>query len=157
LRHANLVVSQDEWDALVGPKAQMIGLMRNHVDLNGLQWDRITFQPTADPSLAPFTEAHDLLGDGTLTLLPTQGHTPGSMSLLVRQPGAAPLLMVGDLTYDVHLLDERHLPGMGNKHQMKNATDKIHQLRETYPDLVILPAHDPEAASRLQAASKTRI
>jgi N-acyl homoserine lactone hydrolase len=157
LRHANLVVSQDEWDALVGPKAQMIGMMRNHFDLTGLQWDRITFQPTADPSLAPFTEAHDLLGDGTLTLLPTQGHTPGSMSLLVRQPGAAPLLMVGDLTYDVHLLDERHLPGMGNKHQMKNATDKIHQLRETYPDLVILPAHDPEAASRLQAASKTRI
>ena len=157
LRHANLVVSQDEWDALVGPKAAMIGLMRNHVDLTGLHWDRITFEPTTDPSLAPFTEAHDLFGDETLTLLPTPGHTPGSMSLLVRQPGTVPLLMVGDLTYDVHLLDAKHLPGMGHKHQMKNATDKIHQLRETHPGLVILPAHDPEAANRLAAATATRI
>jgi glyoxylase-like metal-dependent hydrolase (beta-lactamase superfamily II) len=157
LRHANLVVSQDEWDALTGPKADMIGLMRNHVDLTGLQWDRIAFQPATDPSLAPFTQAHDLLGDGTLTLLPTPGHTPGSMSLLVRQPGAAPLLMVGDVTYDVHLLDEGHLPGMGNRHHMKDATDKIHRLRKTHPDLVILPAHDPEAANRLAAASSARI
>jgi N-acyl homoserine lactone hydrolase len=156
LRHANLVVSQDEWDALVGPKAKMIGLMRNHVDLTGLQWDRITFEPTTDPSLAPFTEAHDLFGEGTLTLLPTPGHTPASMSLLVRQPGTVPLLMVGDLTYDVHLFDEKHLPGAGHKHQMKNATDKVHQLRETHPDLVILPAHDPEAANRLAAATAAR-
>lgn len=156
LRHANLVVSQDEWDALVGPKAAMIGLMRNHVDLSGLQWKRISFEPTFDPSLTPFTEAHDVLGDGTLTLLPTPGHTPGSMSLLVRQPDTAPLLMVGDLTYDVHLLNEKRLPGMGHKHQMKNTTDKIHQLRENYPDLVILPAHDPQAASRLAAATATR-
>jgi len=156
LRHANLVVSQHEWDALVGPKAAMIGLMRNHVDLAGLQWDRITFEPTTDPSLAPFTQAHDLFGDGTLTLLPTPGHTPGSMSLLVRQPGTVPLLLVGDLTYDVHLLDERRLPGMGHKHQMKIATDKIHQLRENHPDLVILPAHDPEAADRLAVATAAR-
>jgi N-acyl homoserine lactone hydrolase len=157
LRHADLVVSQGEWDALVGPKAEMIGLMRNHVDLSGLRWDRITFEPTTDPSLAPFTEAHDLFGDGTLTLLPTAGHTPGSMSLLVRRPGAAPLLMVGDLTYDVHLLDEKHLPGMGHKHQMKQTTDRIHQLRETHPGLVILPAHDPGAANRLASATATRI
>lgn len=134
----------------------MIGLMPNHVDLPDLRWNRITFEPTTDPSLAPFTEAHDLFGDGTLTLLPTPGHTPGSMSLLVRQPGLVPLLMVGDLTYDVHLFDEKHLPGMGDKHQMKDATDKIHQLRETNPGLVILPAHDPEAAHRLAAATATR-
>ena len=38
-------------------------------------------------------------------LLPVPGHTPGSMALLVRRPGMAPLLMVGDLTYGAELLE----------------------------------------------------
>jgi len=157
LRHADLVVSDHEWEALIARDANMNGLMRNHVDLPGLRWRRITPQPTSDDSLAPFTDAHDLLGDGTLTLLPTPGHTPGSLSLLVRRPGSVPLLMVGDVTYDVHLLDEGHLPGVGIRRQMKEATDKILELRTTHPDLVILPAHDPDAANRLAAATQLRI
>ena len=157
LPHADLVVSDQEWEALIARGAKMNGLMRNHVDLPGVGWRRITPQPTSDDSLAPFTDAHDLLGDGTLTLLPTPGHTPGSLSLLVRRPGSVPLLMVGDVTYDVHLLDEGHLPGVGIRRQMKEATDKILELRTTHPDLVILPAHDPDAANRLAAATQLRI
>ena len=157
LRHADLVVSDQEWEALISPKADMMGLMRNHVDLVGLRWQRITPQPTQDPSLGPFTHAHDLLGDGSLTLLPTPGHTPGSMSLLVRQPDSAPLLMVGDVTYDIHVLNEGRLPGMGNRRQMKETTNRIQELRKVHPDLVLLPAHDPEAASRLAAATPARI
>ena len=157
LPHADLVVSDQEWEALIARGAKMNGLMRNHVDLPGVRWRRITPQPTSDDSLAPFTDAHDLLGDGTLTLLPTPGHTPGSLSLLVRRPGSVPLLMVGDVTYDVHLLDEGHLPGVGIRRQMKEATDKILELRTTHPDLVILPAHDPDAANRLAAATQLRI
>ena len=157
LPHADLVVSDQEWEALIARGAKMNGLMRNHVDLPGVRWRRITPQPTSDDSLAPFTDAHDLLGDGTLTLLPTPGHTPGSLSLLVRRPGSVPLLMVGDVTYDVHLLDEGHLPGVGIRRQMKEATDKILELRTAHPDLVILPAHDPDAANRLAAATQLRI
>jgi hypothetical protein len=40
---------------------------------------------------------------------------------------------------------------------MKDATDKIHRLRKAHLDLVIWPAHDPEAANRLAAASSARI
>jgi glyoxylase-like metal-dependent hydrolase (beta-lactamase superfamily II) len=34
------------------------------------------------------------MGDGSLVLLPTPGHTAGSMSLLVRRTGRPPLLQV---------------------------------------------------------------
>ena len=154
LTHADIVVSQTEWQALDRPLAELNGLMRRHVMLPGLRRRPVTPQPTDDPSLAPFTAAHDLFGDGSLVLLPTPGHTAGSLSLLVRRPGFAPLLLVGDVTFDVHVMDEGHVPGLGRRHQLRDTTIKINALRTTYPDLVILPAHDQSAARRLAAAER---
>ena len=127
--------------------------MRRHIDLPGLRWQRITPEPASDPGLAPFRSGHDLFGDGSLVLLPTPGHTPGSMSLLVRRPGRPPLLMVGDVTYDAHLLECGHVPGVGNRRLLRDATAMVNQMRQRHPGLVILPAHDPGAASRLAQAT----
>ncbi len=67
-------------------------------------------EPTDDPDLAPFEECHDILGDGSLVLLPTPGHTPGPMSLLVCQSGLPSFMLVGDPTYDVHIPRGRTCP-----------------------------------------------
>jgi glyoxylase-like metal-dependent hydrolase (beta-lactamase superfamily II) len=152
LGHADLVVSKPEWDSLDHPHAELNGLMRRHIDLPGLSWRRVTFEPSSDPALAPFTAARDLFGDGSLVLLPTPGHTPGSMSLLVRRPGRAPLLMVGDVTYDVHRLEAGRVPGVGERRRLRKTTADINVLRRRHPGLVVLPAHDPGAASRLAVA-----
>jgi N-acyl homoserine lactone hydrolase len=153
LRDADVVVSQAEWDTLSQPLPELRGLMRRHIDLPGLRWHRITTAPTDDPGLAPFRSAHDLFGDGSLVLLPTPGHTPGSLSLLVRRPGLPPLLMVGDVSYDAHLLAAGHVPGVGSRRRLREATAMVNQMRRQYPDLVILPAHDPGAAARLAQAT----
>ena len=153
LSHADIVVSQAEWDTLSSPLPQMRGLMRRHIDLPGLRWHRIEPEPTGEPDLAPFRSGHDLFGDGSLVLLATPGHTPGSMSLLVRRPGLPPLIMVGDLTYDAHLLEAGHVPGVGSRRRLRETTAMINTLRQQYPGLVILPAHDPGAASRLAQAT----
>jgi hypothetical protein len=121
--------------------------------LPGLRWHRIEPELTGDPDLAPFRSGHDLFGDGSLVLLATPGHTPGSMSLLVRRPGLPPLIMVGDLTYDAHLLEAGHVPGVGSRRRLRETTAMINTLRQQYPGLVILPAHDPGAASRLAQAT----
>lgn len=153
LGDANIVISQDEWDSLAKPLPEARGLMPNHIDLPGLRWQRIVPEGLGDRTLAPeFTEGHDLFGDGSLVLLPTPGHTPGSLSMLVRRPGHPPLLMVGDLTYDDQLLADGHVPGVGDKRQIRTATQKVNALRKTLPGLVVLPAHDPGAAARLARA-----
>ena len=153
LRHADLVLHQREWDTLGEPRPEARGLLREHIDLPGLRWRPVTPQPVTDPALAPFTAAHDLFGDGSLVLLPTPGHTPGSLSMLVRQPGATPLLMAGDATFDVHLMQDGHLPGLGERAALRSSTRALSTLWARYPDLAILPAHDPAAGMRLSASS----
>ncbi|WP_328522698.1 N-acyl homoserine lactonase family protein [Kribbella sp. NBC_00359] len=156
LRHATIVVSGEERRTLERPFAEVNGLMRNHIMLPGLRWQLITPQPTDDPSLTPFTDVHDLFGDGSLVLLPTPGHTPGSLSLLVRRPDCPPLLMVGDLTFDVHLMESGQVPGLGQRSRSRESTRKVNIIRQSHPDLVILPTHDPEASARLAVAEQTK-
>jgi N-acyl homoserine lactone hydrolase len=153
LSHADIVVSQAEWDTLACPQPELRGLMRRHIDLPGRRWHRITPEATGDPVLAPFRSGHDLFGDGSLVLLPTPGHTPGSVSLLVRRAGLPPLLMVGDMTYDADLLRAGQVPGVGSRRRLRTATAMVNQLRQHLPGLVILPAHDPGAAIRLAEAT----
>ena len=150
---ADIVIDQREWDSLARPRPEVRGLLPKHIDLPGLRWRPVTPQPTNAPDLAPFTAAHDLFDDGSMVLLPTPGHTPGSLSMLVRQPDATPLLMVGDLTYDAYLMQDGHLPGLGQRARVRRSTRDINTLRGRYPDLAILPAHDPAAGGRLSASS----
>jgi glyoxylase-like metal-dependent hydrolase (beta-lactamase superfamily II) len=153
LPEAELVISRREWQSLSGPLPEARGLLRRHIDLPGLRWRHIDPEPTPDPALAPFGAGYDLFGDGRLVLVPTPGHTPGSLSMLVRRPGQPPLMMVGDLTYDVHLLENGHVPGVGDRRLARAASAMTNQLREQHPGLVILPAHDPGAAARLARAN----
>ncbi len=157
LRGADIVIGRQEWETMARPLPEARGLLRSHIDLPGLRWRRIEPEPLADPTVAPFTDGHDLFGDGSLVLLPTPGHTPGSLSMLVRRPGHVPLLMVGDLTYDVDLLTAGDLPGVGAKHQLRTTTAMVNALRATHPGLVILPAHDPSAAQRLTDAGGAEV
>jgi N-acyl homoserine lactone hydrolase len=149
LAGADLLVAAAEWAELSKPAPEPRGFLRAHIQLPGLRWHQISLEPTDDPALAPFTRSLDVMGDGSLVLLPTAGHTPGSLSLLIRRQTRSPLLLVGDLTYEADLLERRQLPGVGGRSQLATTTDQVLALKERMPDLAILPAHDPTAAQRL--------
>jgi N-acyl homoserine lactone hydrolase len=146
---ADLLIAEAEWAELSKLAPEPRGFLRAHIQLPGLKWHQISLEPTEDPALAPFTQSLDTMGDGSLVLLPTPGHTPGSLSLLIRRQTRSPLLLVGDLTYGADLLERRQLPGVGGRSQLANTTNQVLELKEQMPDLVILPAHDPTAAQRL--------
>ncbi|NUR98232.1 MAG: N-acyl homoserine lactonase family protein [Kribbellaceae bacterium] len=146
------LVSPAEWAELSGFSPEARGFLRSHIDVPGRRWKHVQFSPIDD--LAPFTEGFDVMGDGSIVLLPTPGHTPGSMSMLIRRRDLPPLLMVGDLTYEAALLERRQLPGVGARTELGRTTDKVLALAERLPGLVILPAHDPTAAPRLINASR---
>ena len=149
---AKVLVSATELASVDDRFAVLGGLMRDHIMIPGLHWVPVTPSPTADESIAPFTEAFDVMGDGSLLLLPTPGHTPGSMSLLLRSPGLPSMLFVGDLTYDAALLAADRIPGVGRRTRLHETTRRVNRLTQHYPGMPILAAHDPAAASRLESA-----
>ncbi len=129
------------------PERQTV--FRDRIEIPGARWHMIPFASTDDPELAPFTEAFDLMGDGSMIVLPTPGHLPGSVSMLVRRDTAPPVLLVGDLTYDEQLLERDHVGAVGDAVQLRHTYAKVRALKQHTPDLVILPAHDPHAAKKL--------
>ncbi len=149
LNDADLLVSAAEWAQLSKAAPEPRGFLRTHIQIPGSNWHQIGLEPTSDPALAPFTESLDVMGDGSLVLLATPGHTDGSISLLIRRGTRPPLLLVGDLTYGAELLERRQVPGVGNRRRLAETTAKVLALKKQLPDLVVLPAHDPTAAARL--------
>ena len=149
LRDAKVLVSAAEWAALSGPAPEWRGYLRKHIQIPGLKWRQVSMERTRDASLAPFTESLDVMGDGSLILLPTPGHTAGSMSLLVGRGNKTALLLVGDLTYGADIMQRGQVPGVGVRRQLTDTTHKVFALAERFPGLVVLPAHDPTAARRL--------
>jgi glyoxylase-like metal-dependent hydrolase (beta-lactamase superfamily II) len=149
LKGTRLLVSAAEWAELSKPAPALRGFLRQHIELPGLTWQQVTPEPARDASVAPFTESLDVMGDGSLVLLPTPGHTPGSLSLLVRRGTRPPLLLVGDLTYGADILQRGRVPGVGARRQLTRTSRKVLALAQQLPGLVILPAHDPTAAQRL--------
>jgi N-acyl homoserine lactone hydrolase len=149
LHGADLLVGEAEWAELSRPAPEPRGFLREHIQIPGLNWHQVDLDSSADSTVAPFTSSLDLMGDGSLMMLATPGHTAGSMSLLIRRGERSPLLLVGDLTYGADLLMRGQLPGVGAHKQLVETTAKVLALKETMPDLVILPAHDPTAAQRL--------
>ena len=150
---ADLLVSPDEWRSLHRPLAEPRGLLRNHIELPDLEWTPVDFMRSTTRHCGPFTVGHDVFGDGSLVILPTPGHTPGSMSMLVRRTDGPSLLLAGDLTYDVHAFERGVLGGVGSRRQLRKTRSEVLELRSHHPGMPILAAHDPAAAGLLDATT----
>lgn len=149
---AELLVSQDEWAQLSQPHPEREWIFKEHIQIPGARWTQIAFQPIEDPLFKPFSGAFDVMGDGALMLLPTPGHTPGSMSMLVRASAGPPTLLVGDLAYTADAILADRVPGTGDPKQLRKTYAKVRALKAAMPDLLIIPSHDDAAIADLRAA-----
>lgn len=147
-----VLVSAGEHALLQATNPHLHGVLAEHMGDDLAHYRPVQFTATDDALLASFGVAHDVHGDGRLVLLPTPGHSAGSMSLLVRKAGAAPLLLVGDVTYDPDLLERGILPDVGSRSAQQDTAARIAALTEALPDLVVLATHDRQAEARLAAA-----
>jgi N-acyl homoserine lactone hydrolase len=82
---------------------------------------------------------HDLLGDGSVELFSTPGHTPGHQSVRVGDD----LIIGGDVTHFAAGLDDGRLPIFGDDLDAQHASaDRLKDLREA--GFTVRPGHDPE-------------
>jgi glyoxylase-like metal-dependent hydrolase (beta-lactamase superfamily II) len=81
---------------------------------------------------------HDLLGDGSVTLLPTPGHTPGHQSVRIGD-----LIIGGDVVHYASGLDERRFPSFGDdREEQGRSAERLLELREA--GCTVMPGHDAE-------------
>jgi glyoxylase-like metal-dependent hydrolase (beta-lactamase superfamily II) len=144
---AELITSKEAWEHMLGPHPEREGVLRRDIEIPGAKWNQVEFAPLRDDSLRPFTEGHDLMGDGSIVLLPTPGHLDGSLSVFVRAD--PPILFVSDLCYRVDLLMRDQFPGTGEHALLAESWAKVRRLAERLSDLLIVPCHDQAAVTRL--------
>ncbi len=81
---------------------------------------------------------HDLLGDGSIRLLSTPGHTAGHQSVRVGD-----LVVSGDVAHYAATLDDRQLPVFGyDRDEQGRSVDRLRELRDA--GFTVLPGHDPD-------------
>jgi N-acyl homoserine lactone hydrolase len=85
---------------------------------------------------------HDLLGDGSIELLATPGHTPGHQSVRV----GAHLVIGGDVSHFSSGLDDHRFPLFGaDLDAQKASAERLRALRDG--GATVRPGHDPEVLS----------
>ena len=82
---------------------------------------------------------HDLLGDGSIQLLLTPGHTPGHQSVRVGER----LVLGGDVTHYASGLDDHRFPMFADDFAAQAASaERLRALRDA--GATVRPGHDPD-------------
>lgn len=83
---------------------------------------------------------HDLFGDGSVTLHPSFGHTPGHQSMRVKS-AMGDHILVGDACYHCEVVETRAFPEYSDHAAMNASLDSLLAMRA--PDTVMVFGHDP--------------
>jgi glyoxylase-like metal-dependent hydrolase (beta-lactamase superfamily II) len=129
-RESELIVQKDEYSYAHYPAPFYASFYyRKNFDLPDYTWRLLD----GDTELAP-----------GITVLRTDGHTPGHQSLMVELPETGPVILTGDACYWHEHVEKERVPGV-----VWNPTLALHSIKrlKTLARLTgarIFPSHDPE-------------
>jgi N-acyl homoserine lactone hydrolase len=147
LPKARFVITADEWRGAHRKRAAQFGFIAHHLPPES-RVDLVDFERDGEPH-GPFERTIDLLGDGSVRLLSTPGHTVGHLSLLLRTADRS-VLVVGDAAYTVRSIEEQASPLIttdGDRYAHSLA--QLKAFMDQQPDAVVVPSHDPTAWRQL--------
>jgi len=119
----------------------------------GIRYEEYGFE--SGPYLG-FPSSHDVYGDGSIVVVPAPGHTPGGVIIFVTLYDGTRYAFVGDLVWQLEgitLREER--PWIARKFADSDAEGnrenllRMIALKERLPELIIVPAHDMRAFSKM--------
>jgi N-acyl homoserine lactone hydrolase len=124
------------------------GRLRGYLPNRWPEWfspKPITFVPER---FGPFEQSYKVTQAGDVLIVPTPGHSPGHVSVLVNTEDVI-FFLAGDTSYSQSLLIKRTPDGVSPRASVAVDTmDRILRLADSQP-LVYLPTHDPESVDRL--------
>jgi len=140
---ATVLVSEPEWRAARRRGSSLRGY-------SAVQFDPRQTYRTVDFSGPPtvprgsFAQTLDLLGDGSLILAFTPGHSDGHMSVILHL-GSREALIAGDAIYTIATLREGERPWrVEDTVAFEHSLAAIQGYDREHPDALIVPGHDME-------------
>ena len=133
-----------------------LGRARGFLPHRWPEWFEPTlFDPKPEP-FGPFSESLPLTEAGDVRIVPTPGHTPGHVSVVLDE-GDQVLFFAGDTSYDQGLMVEGAIDGVApDPKAARLSMERIQELCASRPT-VYLPGHDPEAGERLASREAARV
>ncbi|HEY5286644.1 MAG TPA: N-acyl homoserine lactonase family protein [Solirubrobacteraceae bacterium] len=150
LPNARFTTSAAEWAATRGRFPTGKGYVSHHLpEVSRMQL--MDFESDGRP-YATFKQTIDLLGDGTIRLISTPGHTAGHLSVLLRLADGSETLLVGDAAYTLRNIHEEILPVLTDDDAAtRRSIAEIKTFALANPQTTIVPSHDPDAWRSLVA------
>jgi N-acyl homoserine lactone hydrolase len=139
----NATVSVDAREHAAASKGHLLeGFIPRLLQTPGQRWTLL------DPAAADI----DLLGDGTLRLLSTPGHTPGHRSVALRLASGGDLLLTGDAAYARRTIDDDLTPLLTwDDDAYRASLARVRDWTRAHPGAPVIPGHDPETWATLDA------
>ena len=93
----------------------------------------------------------DVFGDGSVVMVNTPGHTPGSHSLLVRLPKFGPVVLSGDTVHFNEQVTNNNVPSFNtDRAQSLASMNRLYGIQKDLPATLIIQ-HEPEHIKLLPA------
>jgi glyoxylase-like metal-dependent hydrolase (beta-lactamase superfamily II) len=141
---SRILVSGDDLQLAGGRFGRLLGYLPHRWP----QWFDPTPIPFEPESYGPFDQSFTVTDAGDVVIVPTPGHTPNHVSVIVRDNGVD-YFLAGDTSYTQQLLEQRTPDGISLNADITLATmDRILSLARERP-LVYVPSHDVDSADRL--------
>ena len=142
---SKILASGDEYDKAKG----FAGKLQGYLPHGWPDWFTPTPIPFESTQYGPFEKSYPVTEAGDVVIVPTPGHTPNHVSVIVKEDGLS-YFLAGDTSYNQELLLERHPDGASPNPKVTIETmDRILQYGKAEP-IVYLPTHDPRSAERLR-------
>jgi N-acyl homoserine lactone hydrolase len=147
---ATFAVSRPEWEAATGDRPWAHGYVTRQFD-HAFDYRLLDFEAPEVDSYATFGRSIDLLGDGSIRVVFTPGHTLGHMAVVLRLRDSE-AIVAGDAIYTRRNLTDGVLPTHAeDMHLFKRSLRELQLYNDTHPGALIIPGHDMEYWRGLEA------